>query len=328
MQTPDAPNMLIRLLHAVVLMALLASSNNVKAFSSHSSQLFRRQTSMPYGDKSIYLESTSTPTSSSSSSEAPGLKNVLLAAISNLRMLQERDGEVSVDFGVKGGELNSTSRAPQKVDYYAISNDVGDAAEEINRISNELADVNPTNVPTEYLGDKVDGEKSPLNGPWKLLFTTAADASFSKNSTRGSAKVQNVVDGRRGRITNVIDFQPKSDGSLPPLKQLNVIIRAKAENERRVGLVFKYAKAVLNKKLFGRNLTLYIPVPAPFLTRLIVLIARVFKFGRKKGVERKVPKAYFDVIYLDEALRIHRTGDDNLFVQGKEEWKDAAPLFQ
>ena len=161
-----------------------------------------------------------------------------------------------------------------------------------------------------------------------MLFTTAADASFSKNSTRGSAKVQNIVDGQRGRITNVIDFLPKEDGSAPPLKQLNVVIKAKAESEKRVGLVFKYAKAVFNKKLFGRNLALYIPVPAPFLTRLIVLLSRIFKFGRKKGTERKVPKAYFDVVYLDKSLRIHRTGDDNLFVQGKEEWQEARPLFQ
>jgi hypothetical protein len=306
----------------LVLLALVAPTP-VNTFSSYASPLFRRQTST-YG-RTILLESSS---ASSSSSGASDLKHALLDAISNLRTFQERDGEVAINFGVKGGELNATSRAPQKVDYYAISKDVGDAAEEVNRISNELASVSPTDVPTKYLGDKENGDLAPLNGPWKLLFTTAADASFSKNSTRGFAKVQNVVDGKRGRITNVIDFEPKDDGSLPPLKQLNVVIRAKAENERRVGLVFKYAKVVLNKKWFGRNLTLYIPVPAPFLTRFIVLISRIFKFGRKKGAEKKVPKAYFDVIYLDEALRIHRTGDDNLFVQGKEEWKDAAPLFR
>lgn len=229
---------------------------------------------------------------------------------------------------MKGGEINATSRAPQKVDFYAISRDVGDAAEKVISLTNELAAISPTDEPTQYLGDKGNGDQAPLNGPWKLLFTTAADASFSKNSTRGSARVQNIVDGKRGRITNVIDFQPKEDGSAPPLKQLNVVIKAKAENEKRVGLVFKYAKAVFNKKIFGKHLTLYIPVPAPFLTRCIVLLSRIFKFGRKKGAERKVPKAYFDVVYLDHTLRIHRTGDDNLFVQGKEEWGEAVPLFQ
>jgi hypothetical protein len=214
------------------------------------------------------------------------------------------------------------------VDYYAVSKDVGDAAQEVIKIADDLATVSPIDEPTKYLGDKENGDKAPLNGPWKLLFTTAADASFSKNSTRGSARIQNIVNAKRVRITNVIDFEPKADGSSPPLKQLNVVIKAKAESEKRVGLVFKYAKPVFNRKIFGRNIVLYIPVPAPFLTRLIVLLSRILKFGRKKGSERKVPKAFFDVVYLDESLRIHRTGDDNIFVQGKEQWKEAVPLFQ
>ena len=312
------------LLFSALLALLIAGSD---AFSASHSPLFV--------SRNIISTSISRLAASSSASPAPApaptaddLKSQLLDAISNLRALQERDGSFSIDFGVKGGEINATSRAPQKVDYYAISRDVGDAAERVMALTNELAAISPTGVPTQYLGDKENGDQAPLNGPWKLLFTTAADASFSKNSTRGSAGVQNIVDGQRGRITNVIDFLPKEDGSVPPLKQLNVVIKAKAESEKRVGLVFKYAKAVFNKKLFGRNLALYIPVPAPFLTRLIVLLSRIFKFGRKKGTERKVPKAYFDVVYLDKSLRIHRTGDDNLFVQGKEEWQEARPLFQ
>ena len=299
----------------LLFLALLTAGSD--AFSASRSPLFN-----------IRSSGGSRLAASSSSASTDDLKSQLLDAISNLRSLQERDGSFSIDFGVKGGEINATSRAPQKVDYYAISRDVGDAAEKVMALTNELAAISPTDEPTKYLGDKEKGDQAPLNGPWKLLFTTAADASFSKNSTRGSAKVQNVVDGRRGRITNVIDFLPKEDGSAPPLKQLNVVIKAKAESEKRVGLVFKYAKVVFNKKLFGRNLALYIPVPAPFLTRLMVLLSRIFKFGRKKGTERKVPKAYFDVVYLDRSLRIHRTGDDNLFVQGKEEWTEAVPLFQ
>jgi len=303
------------------LFALLAAGSD--AFSPYRSA---RASPLFVSPSSSTLGATSSAQSSSSAAVAD-LKAQLLDAISNLRTLQERDGSFSIDFGVKGGEINATSRAPQKVDYYAISRDVGDAAEKVVALTNELELISPTDEPTKYLGDKQKGDQAPLNGPWKLLFTTAADASFSKNSTRGSAKVQNIVDGARGRITNVIDFQPKEDGSAPPLKQLNVVIKAKAESEKRVGLVFKYAKAVFNKKLFGRNLALYIPVPAPFITRLIVLLSRIFKFGRKKGAERKVPKAYFDVVYLDKSLRIHRTGDDNLFVQGKEEWDEAKPLF-
>jgi hypothetical protein len=170
-----------------------------------------------------------------------------------------------------------------------------------------------------------------LHGAWKLLFTTAADATFdNKNSTqRGQAKVQNVVDASRGRITNVIDFCTKPDGTEPVLKQLNVIIRAKATSKTRVDLQFRYAKIVLLTKFlffFPRRcrLSLYIPVPATFITRLIVLFGRLL---RRKGGFKTPPVPYFEVLYLDKDLRIHKTGEDNLFVQARESWKDALPLL-
>lgn len=253
---------------------------------------------------------------------AVALKDTLLAKVDKLRELKDRDGDFSVDFGVKGGELNETTRAPQKVNYYSISEEVGAAADEIMEICDSLSQLSPVDEPTKFLGDKKNGAEAPLNGAWKLLFTTAADASFSKNSTRGDAKVQNVVDAERGRITNVIDFSPSDDGKGPPLKQLNVVIKAKPVSKDRVELRFKYAKVVL-KKFPWR---LYIPVPAPFITRLIVFFSRIVKFG--KGGKQRVPKAYFDVLYLDDDLRIHKTGDDNLFVQAKESWEAARPLLE
>lgn len=191
-----------------------------------------------------------------------------MTSIARLKSLKERDGDFGIDFGVKGGELNETSRAPQRVNYYSISQDVGKAADEVLDTCDQLSKVSPTGEPTKYLGDKENGEKSPLNGAWKLLFTTAADASFSKNSTRGDAKAQNVVDAAKGKITNIIDFSPKN-GTDPVLKQLNVVIKATAANSTRVELQFRYAKALLTKfffiPLFGRTLPLYIPVPGAFV---------------------------------------------------------------
>eukprot|EP00541_Cyclophora_tenuis_P018902 CAMPEP_0116560062 /NCGR_PEP_ID=MMETSP0397-20121206/10760_1 /TAXON_ID=216820 /ORGANISM="Cyclophora tenuis, Strain ECT3854" /LENGTH=169 /DNA_ID=CAMNT_0004085935 /DNA_START=141 /DNA_END=650 /DNA_ORIENTATION=- len=167
---------------------------------------------------------------------------------------------------------------------------------------------------------------APLNGPWKLLFSTAADASFSKNSTRGDAKAQNIVDGVKGRITNVIDFVTKEDGSDPVLKQLQVVIKATAVSPTRVELNFKYAKALLTRFFFlPIRWTLYIPVPAAFITRCIVFLSNILRFGR--GTAKKVPKAFFDVLYLDNDLRIHKTGEDNLFVQARESWDEAKPLL-
>lgn len=241
--------------------------------------------------------------------------------------MRERDGDVSIDFGVKGGELNATSRAPQKVDFYSISKDVGDKAAEILEICERLSACSPTEDATVFLGDKENGDKTPLEGPWKSLFTTAADANFSKNSTRGAAKAQNIVDGKKGTITNVIDFETKEDGTEPVLKQLNVVIKATAVSPKRVALQFKYAKAVLTKFFFFKvRWSLYIPVPGPFITRCIVLISRLLRLG-KKGA-KSVPKAYLDLLYLDQELRVHRTGEDNWFVQVRESWDAAKPLLE
>lgn len=203
------------------------------------------------------------------SEQAFTLKTSLLTSIAKLRSFQERDGDFSIDFGVKGGELNETSRAPQRVNYYSISEDVGKAADEVLHTCDQLSKVSPTDEPTKYLGDKENGDKSPLNGAWKLLFTTAADASFSKNSTRGDAKAQNVVDSAKGKITNIIEFSSKN-GTEPVLKQLNIVVKATAINSTRVELQFRYAKALLTKfffiPLFGRTLPIYFPVPGTFAT--------------------------------------------------------------
>jgi len=262
------------------------------------------------------------------SAKAVELKKSLLVRIQTLRDLQERDGDISIDFGVKGGELNKTSRAPQTVDYYSISPDVGTAADSIMDTCEELSRVSPIAHPTAYLGDKnMDPSLAPLNGAWKLLFSTAADASFSKNSTRGAAQAQNVVDPAAGRITNVIDFAVRDDGTEPALKQLQVVIKAVAASKTRVNLYFRYARLVLTKffffPLFGRKLVLYIPVPATLITRLIVFFGRIF---RRKGVT-KVPVPFFEILYLDSELRVQRTGESNLFVQAKESWEAAQPLL-
>jgi hypothetical protein len=248
--------------------------------------------------------------------------------VKRLKTVQERDGECRIDFGVNGGEINATSRAPRTVNYYSISRDVGLAADKIIKICDQLANVSPTDEPTKYLGSEEQGHLAPLDGAWKLLFTNAADASFSKNSTRGSAKVQTIVDGKSGRMTNVIDFDRREDGTEPALKQLKVVIQSKAVSSKRVELQFRYAKLLLTRffflPFFGRKLTLTIPVPQVFITRLIFFFRRIFRFG--KATEVRAP--YFDVLYLDNDLRVHETGDNNLFVLAKESWRAANPLIQ
>ena len=243
-----------------------------------------------------------------------------------------------VDFGVKGGELNETSRAPRTVDYYSLGNDIGQAADNVVRVCQELSAVSAITEPTANLGVAQPTHPCPLDGVWRLLFTNSADAVFTKNSKRGPASTYVVIEGEKGKITNIIDFAAAAEDSTSPppaLSRLEVVLRADTddENPRRVNLQFRYVKALLTRlfflPLFGRTVPLYIPVPGPFITRIIVTISRLIRWIlRRKSPPPTIPKAYFDVLYLDNQLRIQETAQGNLFVQAKDDWKEATPLFQ
>jgi hypothetical protein len=214
--------------------------------------------------------------------------------------------------------LNAKTRAPRNLaegrGFYAISDDVGHAADQVFRAIDELVPLSPSKFPTEFFGSK-NGQQCPLHGSWKLLFTTAADASFSPNSTRGDAEASNVVDAVKKTITNVIDFAPRSDGKPATLEQLKVKLTASASSKTRIDLNFKYVKARITRifglPLFGKRLTLILPVPGPFFTKILCFLRRV----------KEPPKAFFEVLYIDSELRIHKTGEGNLFVQARPDWK-------
>ena len=114
-----------------------------------------------------------------------------------------------------------------------------------------------------------------------MLFSTAADATFSSSSTRGAAKPSNVVEARKGKITNVIRFASNEDGSRKLVDMLRVRISARTEGARRFILTFKYACIHFTRFFFiPLCWRLYIPVPGPFLTKLIFAVMR-----RRKGEE-------------------------------------------
>ena len=252
-----------------------------------------------------------------STSDLDIAKRDLFDSIKNFKQMQARDGKVSVDFGVSGGELDKETRAPRNLaengGFYATSEAVGRAADIVFQRIRKLETLNPTSNATKYFGTG-DGELCPLHGEWRLLFTTAADASFSPNSSRGDAQASNIVDAVKGKITNIIDFLPRSDGRSRSLEQLKVRLIAEAESPTRIGLRFKYITAkiarIFGLPLFGKRISIVFPVPGPFITRIFTIIRRV----------KDPPKAYFDVIFLDEDLRIHKTGEGNIFVQGRPEW--------
>lgn len=245
-------------------------------------------------------------------------KEELLAAVESFKNIQQEVGTASVDFGVKGGELNQTSRAPRNLaadgSFYRISEDLGKAADAVLERVDAMARVNPSAEPLECFGT-AGGATCPLHGTWSLLFTTAADATFSKNSTRGDAQASNVVDAIAGTVTNRIDFKAGDNGEIPVLEQLRVRLTATAESNMRVALVFRYVQARVTRlfgiPLGGRRLTLTLPVPGPLLTRVLSFFTR-----------KPPPRPYFDILFLDETLRVHRTGEGNVFIQQRVDSAD------
>lgn len=241
-------------------------------------------------------------------------RRALLDSIAHFKEVQSRDGATPVDFGVKGGELDKKSRAPRNLAsdgaFYRISEDLGKAADRVMALADELASANPNPSALEKFGTAAGGD-GPLNGTWQLLFTTAADATFSRNTTRGEAKVSNIVDAAAGTVTNCISFLPGAGGEEPAAEWLRVRLTAQPENPLRLALTFRYVQARIRRffgiPLGGRRLTLTLPVPGPLLTRILSFFTR-----------RPPPRPYFDILYLDDNLRVHRTGEGNLFVQQRE----------
>ena len=80
-------------------------------------------------------------------------KAELLAAIAEFDAATASDGLPSVDFGVKGGELDSETRAPRDLyqagAYHAVSKRVGDAADAVLAKVECASAANPTPRPTE-----------------------------------------------------------------------------------------------------------------------------------------------------------------------------------
>ena len=172
---------------------------------------------------------------------------------------------------------------------------------EIISLVNQIAKYNPTPNPFESWNTKQTGmNESPLNGVWKLRFTTAADATF-KPSKRGEASTYQIANATSGYFLNCIDF-PNNKG-----KTKGFVVHVKGiPKDNKMQLIFE--KVVINRiskipKLFGQ-LKFRIPNLLPVINFF------------KKDVD-KLPGAYFEMLYLDEDLRIHKTGEDNYFIQTK-----------
>mmetsp|Transcript_28128 Transcript_28128/g.43122 ORF Transcript_28128/g.43122 Transcript_28128/m.43122 type:complete len:248 (-) Transcript_28128:176-919(-) len=188
----------------------------------------------------------------------------------------------------------------------------------------KLALVNPTEFPTAGLkgyGD-ISSTAAPLNGEWKLLFTNPKDAEAPARTEKNNEDSSIVSDGDNKKIAEGVQIKTgqridadkgeclnfiMAEGDNRPFEKLEITIQMTPLSKTRVRLDFKNGRA-LNER-----------APLPFL--------KDFQFNfppalvgdglaRLKGKDPNVePPAYFDVLYIDQQLRAHQTGEGKIFVQ-------------
>ncbi|KAL3807426.1 hypothetical protein ACHAXA_011557 [Cyclostephanos tholiformis] len=195
-----------------------------------------------------------------------------------------------------GGILSSDSFRQTKLDVGAYGGD------RVVEIAEQLSLLNPTPIPT--LGFKNYGgassAESKLGGVWKLLFTTAADASFPETEKRGIVSTSQVIDPEYGTLTNVIDFERGK------LRGLRVVVEGEPTSDTDIALTFRAVK-IIRKSRFPR---LFGEISVRLPSKLIRWIA-----SRGKVKEERIAGPYLRLRYVDSTLRMHTTDSGNWFIQ-------------
>jgi len=250
--------------------------------------------------------------------DAAAAKETLLKLVEDFKTRQEEGWEMEDKMeeekkaSKKGGSKSSLLAA----DSFAAQRTV--VSDELSALRNEtidailrLAQYNPTPEPMH--GWRGFGGGSPagcaLNGTWKLLFTDAADATFRKGK-RGSATTFQEIDAAGGWFVNCVDF----DSQDSKLKGFRVFVEGEALSPTEVQLIFRKVRLSRRSRfpwLFGQ---ITIPLPNPkWLRNIGRLFARVN--NKEEGVNPSRRGAGFQLLYVDQDLRVHRTFDGLFFVQ-------------
>lgn len=183
-----------------------------------------------------------------------------------------------------------------------------------------LAATNPN--PTPLQGWRTP-EGCGLQGAWSLLFTTGADATF-KPGKQGAATTYQEIDSRKGLFVNCVDFDQSTgqggrlagaEGGATSGKKLagfRVVVAGKRLSDTEVQLYFKRVKLLRPTSRLPFLRTITIPLPPSWLLRGV---ARRASRGKAKLSDRG---AGFEMLYLDETLRMHKTFDGQYFVQQRK----------
>lgn len=193
----------------------------------------------------------------------------------------------------------------------------------------QLAILNPTDCPTAGLmgyGGRTT-TKAPLNGKWRLLFTNARDAEAPARTVKNQSKepfgdaVANGVqvktgqriDAAKGECVNYIQLATGNGSDTTkklPFDRLDITIRMTPLSKTRVRLDFLKGRV--------QNPTASLPTLRDFQFQFPPAELGDF-LARLRGKDPRVePPAYFDILYIDNDLRVHRTGEGKVFVQQRD----------
>jgi len=238
------------------------------------------------------------------------LKQRLLSSCAEFKSAQQAQWALQDASGVEQSS-GERVKSPLKAEGFGnVEVATGDAAlaavrDGTIRLVEALAERNPTPNPLD--GWKAAGG-SPLEGTWKLLFTTGADATFRPSNKTGAPRTYQQIDSRRGLFINCVDFA-KAQGKLEGFR---VVVGGKALSATEVSLSFLRVK-LLRRARFRWLRTLVIPLPPGWLLRAV---ARWASRGKAQLSRRG---AGFTMLYLDDELRMHKTFDGQYFVQQRSE---------
>ena len=206
----------------------------------------------------------------------------------------------------------------------------GKNEDEIIEIVNELSKYNPTKVPTlglmGYGVSDGNGSQAPLNGAWKLLYTNARDAEAPARTEKNKdeqfgdevatgviVKTGQRINAAKGECINFIKLTEdvaEGEKRKRPFDEFEITIQMTPMSDRRVRLDFIKGTA-LNEN-----------APLPFLKEFTFRFPPA-SFGdvlaRLRGLDPAVePQAYFDILYIDDEIRAHQTGEGKIFVQKRD----------
>lgn len=192
--------------------------------------------------------------------------------------------------------------------------------QQIETLVDQLKALNPEKNPTRNLYPFTQSplEKAPLEGAWRMIYTSAADIVKLAGNPLAQVEAVHQLLYRDGSSVNVINLTPRLERMLPDglvgqgtVFRLKVFSKAIARNESRIGLSFR--------KVELKPLSLLSRDVANVLPPLRASVPQTALFGADREelgllYEKNTP-AYFDILYLDEeCLIIQQNNPGGLFI--------------